>query len=284
MRIEARAWARAAVIASAALAGAGSVAWADGAVAMGSTGDVVRDGIAFGSTVNEGKDQAPQTAIERCRSFEARAAAERCKVVATFNGQCFAVAYDPQPGTPGAGWGVGVDQLAANQKAVAMCEQAAGSARKGFCQVRSWGCDTMGQRGASFQAPQQEAANPDQKPTPEVAAPTPTSPANPALERPQAPVSKPPARRLEKDGSSWLGTHSPAFLVGVMVTVAAAYALSQLARGKLKGGVGERQVVLGGTLAVTSAAIVKLLELAGMGEGIVAVAAGILALAAAMFA
>ena len=129
-------------LAVAVLAAAGTQARADGALAVGSTGDVVKDGIAFGMVVNEPKDKAAETAVKRCRTFKARAAAERCKVVATFSGGCFAVAYDPQPGTPGAGWGIGPDQLTANLNAIAMCEKTAGPGRTGFCQVESGGCDT----------------------------------------------------------------------------------------------------------------------------------------------
>jgi hypothetical protein len=134
----------AALAAAAALAGVSPHSWADGALAVGTTGDVVKDGIAFGMVVNEPKEKAAETAVKRCRTFHARAAAERCKLVATFSGECFAVAYDPKPGTPGAGWGIGPDQLAANLKAIAMCEQTAGPARKGFCQVESGGCDETG--------------------------------------------------------------------------------------------------------------------------------------------
>jgi len=115
---------------------------ADGAVAVGSTGNVVKHGIAFGMVVNEPKEKAADLALRRCRTFQAREAAEQCKVVATFSRQCFAVAYDPQPGTPGAGWGVGTDQIDANLKAMQMCEATAGPSRKGFCQVESGGCDT----------------------------------------------------------------------------------------------------------------------------------------------
>jgi Domain of unknown function (DUF4189) len=135
-----------AVLVSPALLGAAPRSWADGAVAVGSTGDVVKDGIAFGAVVNEPKEAAAEAAITHCRTFKARAAAERCKVVATFAGQCFAVAYDPKPGTPGAGWGIGENQFLANQKAIAMCEETAGSARKGHCQVETGGCDTSSQQ------------------------------------------------------------------------------------------------------------------------------------------
>ena len=118
------------------------LAWAEGAVAVGNTGDVVRHGIAFGMVVDEPKSKAADVALRRCRTFKAREAAEQCKVVATFNGACFAVAYDPQPGTPGAGWGVGQDQIEANLKAMKMCEATAGPARGRFCQVESGACDT----------------------------------------------------------------------------------------------------------------------------------------------
>ncbi|MBX9589425.1 MAG: DUF4189 domain-containing protein [Hyphomonadaceae bacterium] len=120
----------------------GGGAAADGAVAVGSTGNVVKHGIAFGMVVNEPKEKAAALALARCRTFKAREAAEQCKVMATFSRQCFAVAYDPQPGTPGAGWGVGKDQIDANLKAMQMCEATAGPGRGRFCQVESGGCDT----------------------------------------------------------------------------------------------------------------------------------------------
>ncbi len=115
---------------------------ADGAVAVGSTGDVVKYGIAFGMVANEPKEKAADMALARCRTFKAREAADRCKVVATFSRQCFAVAYDPKSGTPGAGWGVGKDQIDANLNAMKMCEATAGPGRARFCQVESGGCDT----------------------------------------------------------------------------------------------------------------------------------------------
>jgi hypothetical protein len=116
---------------------------ADGAVAVGSTGDVVKHGIAFGMVVDLPKDKAEETALKHCRAFQASAAANaRCAVVATFTRECFAVALDPQPATPGAGWGVGKDQVEANDKAMTMCEETAGPVRKAFCEVKSAGCDT----------------------------------------------------------------------------------------------------------------------------------------------
>jgi hypothetical protein len=172
MRTGALAWLVVAALAAAAMgAGVGRErAWAEGAIAVGSTGDVVRDGIAFGMAIDVSKDAAGEIAVQRCRTFEAKAAAERCQVVATFSGECFAIAYDPKPGTPGAGWGIGPDQLVANQKAVAMCEQGAGPSRKGYCQVERFGCDTAGPKPAPKPEGQTDAVpgapKPDAKPAP----------------------------------------------------------------------------------------------------------------------
>jgi hypothetical protein len=135
----------AALLLAAVEAGPERGARADGAVAVGSTGDVVKHGIAFGLVTNEPKDKAADLALARCRGFvkgSSREATERCQVMATFSRECFAVAYDPQPATPGAGWGVGKDQIDANLKAMKMCEQTAGPTRARFCQVESGGCDT----------------------------------------------------------------------------------------------------------------------------------------------
>jgi hypothetical protein len=116
---------------------------AEGALAVGSTGDVVQFGIAFGMVVDEPKEKAAEMALERCRAFKAsRAANAACEVKATFSRQCYAVALDPQSGTPGAGWGVGQDQIEANDKAMTMCEATAGLVRRAFCQVQAAGCDT----------------------------------------------------------------------------------------------------------------------------------------------
>jgi uncharacterized protein DUF4189 len=269
-----------------ALAGGSPPSWADGAVAVGSTGDVVRDGIAFGMVVNEPKEKAADTAVRRCRTFQARAAADRCKVVATFSGACFAVAYDPKPGTPGAGWGVGPDQLEANRKAIAMCEETAGPARKGYCQVESGGCDTQAQQEAPQPTPQEtEKSQPPAKSgaseMPQPAAPGPTAAVDPA----RAPVRKTPEEAGEEArGGSWLATGSPLFLVGAMATVGAAYGLGQLARGKLQGGIAEAQLIVGSILAVASGVMVKLLDLAGSGQMAVATITALVALAAAIFA
>jgi hypothetical protein len=132
-----------AVAAMPALMGEGAVA--DGAVAVWTTGDVARYGIAFGMVVNEPKEKAAEIALARCRAFvkgSSREATAQCRIMATFSRRCFAVAYDPNPGTPGAGWGVGNDQIDANLAAMKMCEATAGPGRARFCQVESGACDT----------------------------------------------------------------------------------------------------------------------------------------------
>jgi hypothetical protein len=276
----------AAMLAAATLARGIAPARADGAIAVGTTGNVVRDGIAFGMVVDEPAEQVSELAIQRCRTFEARAAADRCKVVATFSGECFAVAYDPQPGTPGAGWGVGADQLAANRKAIAMCEEAAGPARKGYCQIESGACDRKA-RGGAVQPGSQESIKGEAKPGLGASTAGPSAPAgDPWAPRALAPPAPKAPGRVEekKERDSWLGTNSPVFFVGAMVTVGAAYALGQIARGRLQSGFGERQIVVGGCLAVAAGAIVKLLGLAGLEQTVALAVAGAIAVVAALLA
>jgi len=213
----------AAMFATAVLVGGAARSWADGAVAVGSTGNVVRDGIAFGMVVNEPKETAAETAVKRCRTFKARAAAERCKVVATFSGECFAVAYDPQPGTPGAGWGIGPDQDAANRKAIGMCEETAGPGRKGFCQVESAGCDTT-PRAMATPVPQDAPKAAPQK----AAKPAPSE--TPEFDKQWIELR----RTLSKQEQSRFSFGLPELLLLVGAIAGLAYALSRYLKGKRK--------------------------------------------------
>src|ERR1700744_1325634 len=85
---------------------------AEGALAIGLAGNIAKDGIAVGGSINRTtKDSAIAHGLSVCRAYQsALKAAANCKVVATFTRQCFATAFDPAPGTPGAGWAVGSDQ------------------------------------------------------------------------------------------------------------------------------------------------------------------------------
>ncbi len=356
MRPGALAWLVVAALAAAAMgAGVGrGRAWAEGAIAVGSTGDVVRDGIAFGMAIDVSKDAAGEIAVQRCRTFEAKAAAERCQVVATFSGECFAIAYDPKPGTPGAGWGIGPDQLVANQKAVAMCEQGAGPSRKGYCQVERFGCDTTGPKPAPKPEGQTdavpEAPRPDAKPAPGIDAKpiqdaklakeaevakgagdakdtkdtkvakdtkgagvakaaedattakevksTKGEQPSPTADAPPPPVTQPPPKaesrpKLETKpkavGSGpaepgWRAALSPVRPILALAGVGLAYWAGQHLRGRLKGGLAERQILTGGALAVAAAIAIKVLDMAGADATVGAALAGLIALAAALLA
>jgi Domain of unknown function (DUF4189) len=118
-------------------------AWSEGALAVGSTGNVTKDGIAFGTAVNYGSsDAARSAAMEKCRGYQsAPKAAAQCRVVGTFRRECWAIAMDPKPGTPGAGWAVASDKPTAQQRALDACRTTAGASRTGFCEADSADCD-----------------------------------------------------------------------------------------------------------------------------------------------
>jgi hypothetical protein len=122
-----------------------SLAAADGALAVGATGDVVKDGIAMGDGYNYPSPQeAMDRALAECRKpgGAATTALNNCMIVATFKGQCDATALDPQSGTPGAGWAIAEDQTTAESRAIANCQATAGAARRQFCKIMHSNCDT----------------------------------------------------------------------------------------------------------------------------------------------
>jgi hypothetical protein len=116
---------------------------AEGALAIGATGDVARDGYAYGNAVNAvTREAAAQRALDNCERYQgAPKAVAQCQVVATFSRQCYAIAFDPDPGTPGAGWAIGPTLAAARDRALAACERVAGPGRQGRCKVDSALCD-----------------------------------------------------------------------------------------------------------------------------------------------
>jgi hypothetical protein len=110
---------------------------AAGAFAIGSSGDVARDGVAIGHSVNQStKAAAAALALQQCRNYNpAPKMAKLCKVIETFTRQCFALAFDPKPGTPGVGWAIGPDKKSAETLALTACQATAGADRRGFCMV-----------------------------------------------------------------------------------------------------------------------------------------------------
>lgn len=116
-------------------------ACAHGALAIGQTEDLA-EGYSIGIAVNSPDDMLAQRgALAWCRSNGSPQTRAQCKVIEAFRNRCAAEANDPQPGTPGAGWGVGDDQKAAEAKAMEMCLATAGEGRRLFCRIAQVMCD-----------------------------------------------------------------------------------------------------------------------------------------------
>jgi Domain of unknown function (DUF4189) len=120
-----------------------SPAGADGALAVGSTSDAAKDGIAVGSSVNyTDSTEAREAALKRCREYKlAPKAAAMCQSVGTFKGECYAVAVDPKPGMPGAGWAIAATKDLAEERALENCKATAGASRRDFCRIGEAKCD-----------------------------------------------------------------------------------------------------------------------------------------------
>ena len=128
----------------AAVQGMTPVARAEGALAVGTSGNFAKDGFAVGGAINKAtKQDAIDQALATCRKYEgAPKMAEICRIVATFRRECFAINFDPKPGTPGVGWAVGRDKATAEERALAACQTTAGAARRKFCKLEQSFCDT----------------------------------------------------------------------------------------------------------------------------------------------
>jgi hypothetical protein len=113
---------------------------AAGALAIGTTGDVGKDGVAIGSQTDvPTRDQAMTRALAECRDNPgAPDAAKLCRVVGTFVRECYATAFNPTEGAPGLGWAILSDQATAKQRAMAGC---LGTGGNESCEVALSGCD-----------------------------------------------------------------------------------------------------------------------------------------------
>ena len=120
---------------------------AAGAIAVGTTGDLSGDGVGVtGLTNKPDKATAIAEALRSCRkNADSRAAGSRCRIVATFSGQCFAFASarDPDAGGVGKGlvsigWGVGPTKETATARAIAKCSATSPDAT---CDAGFSGCD-----------------------------------------------------------------------------------------------------------------------------------------------
>lgn len=128
------------------LMGAGSAA-SEAALAIGSTGEISRDGIAIGSKINQATStSAVNLAMEDCRNQPfSPTVTGQCMLVATFRNECLALALDPQDGTPGVGWAIHSERAVAEQRALDYCKATAGSSRRGACRVIVVECDGSSQ-------------------------------------------------------------------------------------------------------------------------------------------
>jgi Domain of unknown function (DUF4189) len=116
---------------------------AEGALALGITGDVAKDGYSIGINVNSKTGQeARDSALNWCKTHGAKQTEEKCQIVTTFRNQCVAEAQDPKPGTPGAGWALAPDKDTAEKLAMTTCLATAGKTRLDACKVVSSICDT----------------------------------------------------------------------------------------------------------------------------------------------
>ncbi len=127
--------------------GAGSLsaqaAAAAGALAFGSTGDVAKDGYSIGIAYDhDSEEEAKKQAMDWCTSHGSKQTEDRCQIVVTFHKQCVAEAQDPDPGTPGFGWGVAPSEEAAKIAALTNCYATAGKARHDFCKMVNSMCDS----------------------------------------------------------------------------------------------------------------------------------------------
>jgi hypothetical protein len=119
-------------------------ALAEGAIAIGASGNFAKDGFAFGGAINKSStDEASEQALATCKKYEgAPKMAAICRVMVTFSRECYALAFDPKPGTPGVGWAISDDKVKAEERAQKNCEVSAGAGRRDFCKVNQSYCDT----------------------------------------------------------------------------------------------------------------------------------------------
>lgn len=128
----------------AAVATAPDPAAAFGAVAIGEPANIAKRGVAIGTGYNyPTKEGAEARALKECLAFKDAPPDTRalCKVVKTFERQCYAIALDPKNGTPGFGWSVMTEKTQAESAAMARCRDTAGKSRVQFCKMTASNCD-----------------------------------------------------------------------------------------------------------------------------------------------
>jgi hypothetical protein len=121
-----------------------SAALAMSAFAAGIPSSVADQGVAVGTGYNyASRVDAENRAVQECKAPGSAPESTKalCMVIAYFDNECLAVAFDPAAGTPGFGWSVGATKSIAESQAMVNCKATAG-ARAGYCEVRVSDCDT----------------------------------------------------------------------------------------------------------------------------------------------
>ena len=119
-------------------------ALAHGAIALGKPADISTGGLAMGTGYNyPTAEGAKLRALEECLAFPDAPVSTRglCKIVESFEHQCYAISLDPKEGTPGMGWSVAPKKADAEATALARCRETAGADRAAFCVVSLSDCD-----------------------------------------------------------------------------------------------------------------------------------------------
>ncbi|MCB1522457.1 MAG: DUF4189 domain-containing protein [Hyphomicrobiaceae bacterium] len=117
---------------------------AEVALAVGTTArGVARDGIAIGYAALRGEEElSRKQALGYCQSLRtAPVAARSCRIVKTLPQGCAAMALDPKPGSPGAGWSLAEDIDEAVDEAVGRCRDSSPRSRRGACKLMSLACE-----------------------------------------------------------------------------------------------------------------------------------------------
>jgi len=131
-----------ALVLTLALTSAPLPALASGALAVGETGNIARDGVSVGVSEDRAtRAEAREEALQICRTAEgvSQAARNKCTIVQDFQHGCVSVYADKQPRTPGFGWGYASTPLRAKWDALYACREAAGSG--GTCELIGTSCD-----------------------------------------------------------------------------------------------------------------------------------------------
>jgi hypothetical protein len=108
-----------------------TAAVAKSAFAAGIPSDVAAQGVSVGTGYNfSSRGAAEDRAMSECKAPGSAPASTKalCVIIAYFDNECLAVAFDPADGTPGFGWSVGATKSIAE-------------ARSGYCEVRISDCD-----------------------------------------------------------------------------------------------------------------------------------------------